>query len=82
MIGNAITTPQAKRDFEIGYLTKWHIEKSPMGETWQVWLGAGMGAGWLVSQRDKTTPRQFKTLDAAVAAIEEVGFNVNYLGAS
>jgi len=80
MIGLAITTPQAKRDFEIGYLNTFHIEKTPMAETWQVWLGSGNGAGWLVSQRDKTNPRQFKTLDAAVAALEEIGFKVHYLG--
>ena len=38
-----------------------------MAETWQVWLGAGNGAGWLVSQRDKTNPRQFKTIDVYAA---------------
>jgi hypothetical protein len=80
MIGLAITTPQAKRDFEIGYLNTFHLEKTPMAETWQVWLGAGNGAGWLVSQRDKTNPRQFKTIDAAVSALEEIGFKVHYLG--
>ncbi len=80
MIGKAITTPQAKNQFEIGYLTNWHIEKSPMAETWQVWLGEGNGSGWLVSQRDKTNPRQFKTIDAAVAAIEEIGFKIGFLG--
>lgn len=50
-----------------------------MAETWQVWLGVGNGAGWLVSQRDKANPRQFKTIDAAVAAIQEIGFMVGYL---
>jgi hypothetical protein len=81
MIGLAITTPQAKRDFEIGYLNTFHLEKAPMADTWQVWLGAGNGAGWLVSQRDKVNPRQFKTIDAAISAIEEIGFKVEYLGA-
>jgi hypothetical protein len=76
---NVITTPQAKREFELGYLTTWHIEKAPMAPTWQVWLGSGMSAGWLVSQRDKANPRQFKTLESAVSAIEEVGFKVGYL---
>lgn len=80
MIGLAITTPQAKRDFEIGYLTTFHLEKAPMAETWQVFLGSGNGAGWLVSQRDKTNPRQFKTIDAAVSALEEIGFKVEFLG--
>ena len=80
MIGLAITTPQAKRDFDIGYLNTFHLEKTPMFEMWQVWLGTGNGAGWLVSQRDKTNPRQFKTIDAAVSALEEIGFKVHYLG--
>jgi hypothetical protein len=79
LIAPSITTPQAKRDFELGHLTKWHIERAPMAETWQVWLGVGNGAGWLVSQRDKANPRQFKTIDAAVAAIQEIGFMVGYL---
>jgi hypothetical protein len=80
MIGLAITTPQAKRDFEIGYLNTFHLEKTPMAETWQVFLGSGNGAGWLVSQRDKTNPRQFKTIDAAVSALEDIGFKVEFLG--
>ena len=74
-----ITTSQASREFEIGYLLKWNIQKAPMGETWQVWLGDGMGANWLVSQRDQLNPRQFKSLDAAVAVIKEIGFKVEYL---
>lgn len=80
MIGRGITTTQAKHEFEIAYLNTFHIEKSPMSDTWQVWLGSGNGAGWLVSQRDKTNPRQFKTIDAAVSALEEIGFKVIYLG--
>lgn len=79
MIASSITTTQAKRDFDLGYLTVWHIEKSPMADTWQVWLGSGNGAGWLVSQRDKLNPRQFKTIDSAVSAVVEVGFKVEYL---
>jgi hypothetical protein len=82
MVTSVISTPQAKRDFETGYLTTWHIERSPMADTWQVWFGSGNGAGWLVSQRDKVNPRQFKTIDSAVSAVVEVGFKVEYLRGS
>lgn len=74
---NTSTTPQAKRDFENGHLSRYAIQRTPMESTWQVWLGNH--AGWLVSQRDKTTPRKFKTLDAAVAAVEEIGFRIKSL---
>ena len=48
---NTHTMAQAKRDFQMGYLTKWRIERVPMGDGWisieQAALqGAGLDA-WL-----------------------------------
>lgn len=73
------TTAQAKRDFSLGYLSDFHIQRYPMTINWTVYLKAGgNGSGFLVDARKKE-PRQFKTLDAAVAAIEEIGFRVEGL---
>lgn len=72
------TMSQAKRDFTIGYLTQWRIERVIIGSGWRLFLGSGDGAGWLVDARSKK-PRVFKTLDAVVSALTEIGFQVNQL---
>lgn len=69
------TLANAKRDFSIGYLTRFRIEKSPMADSWMLWLGDGNGAGWLIEARTKE-PRVFKTLDSAVNTLESIGFQV------
>lgn len=73
------TIAQAKRDFEIGYLTEFSLRRWPLaGMGWFVWLGKGNAAGWLVDARTKQ-PREFKTLDAAVSSLESIGFKVEEL---
>jgi len=73
------TMAQAKRDFEIGYLTAYQIKRWPgFGPGWFVWLGSGMAAGWLVDARSKA-PREFHTLDAVVRSLEQIGFKVEEL---
>lgn len=73
------TTAQAKRDFSIGYLTDYHIQRFPMSTDWTIYFKiSGNGSGYLVDARKKE-PRHFKTLDAAVSALEEVGFKVEGL---
>lgn len=72
------TLSQARRDFEIGYLTKWRIEKAAMSDGWMVLLGEGMSAGYLSDARNKQA-RVFKSLDGVINAIESVGFEVNAL---
>lgn len=73
------TMAQAKRDHEIGYLTRWRIERAPEGqEGWRVELGAGVGCGWLADARSKE-PRVFKSLDGAVSSLQQIGFEVNLL---
>ncbi len=71
---NRSTLTQAKRDFENGYLQRYVVQRTPMASTWQIWLGNQ--AGWLVSQRDEAKPREFKTLDAAISALESIGFRI------
>lgn len=75
------TMAQAKRDFEHGYIKDWSIERFPIaGPGWFVMFRSMSGniLGWLIDAREKQ-PRQFKTLDAAVSSIEEVGFKVEKL---
>lgn len=72
------TMAQAKRDFQIGYLTKFHIERTQMKEGWILHLGEGNAAGWLVDARSKEI-RIFKTLDSVISAVESIGFEVNIL---
>ena len=72
------TLAQAKRDFQIGYLTKFHIERAPMSG-WLLHLVEGNAAGWLVDARSKES-RVFKTVDSVVSTLEAIGFEVNRLG--
>lgn len=73
------TMAQAKRDFEIGYLTEFELRRWPLaGLGWFVWLGKGNAAGWLVDARTKE-PREFKSLDSAVSALESIGFRIEQL---
>ena len=71
------TLKQAKRDFQVGFLTVFRID-SVVGGGWSVYLGTGNAAGWLVDARSHQ-PRVFKTLDAAVVALREIGFAVEVL---
>lgn len=73
------TMAQAKRDFAAGYLQGFELANlGPMLKAWVVRLDGNAGTGELVDARSKE-PREFKTLDAAVRAAEEVGFRVHVL---
>jgi hypothetical protein len=65
---------EAQKFHAFGLIPNWRIEKTPMAETYQIHLG---DFGYLISQRDKTMPRQFKTLDAAISAVQDIGFFIN-----
>jgi hypothetical protein len=71
------TLEQAKRDFKLGYLESFHVERSA-GNGWLVCLKGGTVSGVLVDARDKK-PRVFKSLDSAIATIERIGFKVESL---
>ena len=66
---SVITMRDAKRDFSLGYLTRFAIGRSiqNLGE----WT-------FLSDARTKQT-RTFKSLDTAVKALEEIGFEVDVL---
>lgn len=73
------TMSVAKHDFSIGHIKNFEIVRPFFDNScWSVSLGAGLTQGMLVDTRTKE-PRQFKTLDAAVRAVEEVGFQVTRL---
>lgn len=72
------TMAQAKRDFGLGHLKTFKLTRVPMSENWGVFLGSGAAAGWLIDARTKG-PREFKTLDAAVSALHQIGFQITEL---
>lgn len=72
------TMLQAKRDFAIGYMDTFSIARAPMSAGWVVTLKAGTRRGPLVTARGDRA-REFKTLDAAVSALEQIGFKVEGL---
>lgn len=70
------TLSQAKSFFDAGFLSTFLIVRHPDG--WLIDLGR---SGQLVDARSKT-PRIFKTLDAVVSALEQIGFTVDALAPS
>ncbi len=73
------TMAQAKRDFHIGHMESFHFERPLWANSgWIVQLKAGAMRGPLVASRG-VDARVFKTLDAAVSAVEQIGFKVDYL---
>lgn len=75
------TMAESKRDFENGIIRGFRIERV-MGKKVVVLLyvsRSGISEDWLDDARTKTA-RQFKTYDAAVSALEQVGFSVDVIG--
>ena len=73
------TIDQAKRDHQLGYLVAYEFHRQPLDKPgWSVLFSDGTNSGFLADARTKTT-RVFKTLDAAVNAVEQVGFSVDLL---
>ena len=73
LVDRTWTMAEAKRDFGYGLLADYGMQRV-MGE-WSVVLSGTSMRGALVDARGKT-PRMFKTLDAAVSALEQIGFSV------
>jgi hypothetical protein len=69
-----------KRDFELGHLKRFKIMKSILStKIWTVqFFDSDNNNFYLVDARNQKT-REFKSLDGAVSAVEEVGFEVNIL---
>jgi hypothetical protein len=74
------TPEQARRDLASGQLSSVTLLRVPMSASaWTVRLSGGKGgAGMLLSVRTLET-EQFASLDAAVAALEKMGFAVEQL---
>jgi hypothetical protein len=74
------TIKELKRDFELGYLKSYRIMKA--GITIKIWnvqfMDVGNNPFNLVDARTKQT-REFKSLDGAISAVEEVGFEINVI---
>lgn len=75
------TMADAKRDFRLGYLGQYVIERNVLAAGWRVKVGPERNQVLhpLVDARSKEW-RLFKSLDAAVSSLEEIGFEVNILG--
>lgn len=74
------TMAQAKQDFKRGLLGKVRIVAAMPG-MWTVQLTSKLekdGTGLLVDARKKK-PRQMKSLDAAVATVAQIGFEIKQL---
>ena len=69
-------TDLAKRDFSLGHLSGFRIERAVLATGWNIRLFDGLNSGFLTTARDDNQPRCFKTLDAAVSFLEDVGFSV------
>ena len=75
------TMAKAKNDLERGLLKELGIEALPLDRGWAILIESRLGmdgSGWLVDARSKQ-PREFKTLDAAVRALAQIGFEVAHL---
>lgn len=72
------TMAQAKRDFHMGYLKGFELERFVLNPGWVVYLSNGAKYDVLVDARSHGI-RHFKTLDAAVSALSEIGFEVSRL---
>lgn len=73
-----VTTAQAKRDYSIGFLNKFRIERALLDTGWFIVLGEGLAEGFLVDSARKEQ-RVFKSLDGAVSVLEDIGFNIDAL---
>jgi len=77
------TMADAKRDFRLGFLDIYYLERNVLAPGWRIQLVPARSSNShpLVDARSKEW-RLFKTLDAAVAALEEIGFKVVSLGSA
>lgn len=76
------TTAQAKRDFATGNIRAFKIIREIDRRVFVELLytaASGIGTDHLDDARTKQT-RMFKTTDAAISALEQIGFNCNVIG--
>lgn len=74
------TMAQAKKDFDRGLLKEVRIVAAT-ADTWSVQITSSLkhdGTGWLLGAKNKSV-RQMRTLDAAIQAAKDIGFEVKTL---
>ena len=74
------TMAAAKRDFERALIKEVRIVDT-QHSTWSIQITSQLGmdsTGWLIDARKKKA-RQIKSLNAAVDAVEQIGFQVKQL---
>ena len=64
-----VTTAQAKRDYSIGFLNKFRIERVPLESGWLIVLGEGLAEGFTKKYGVKTLVwyEQHATMESAIA---------------
>jgi len=78
----AATMAQARRDFAHGLIVGADVVANPMTGGWSILFhmkGGGLDSGLLLVDARAGAVRQFKTLDAAFSALEQVGIRVESL---
>ena len=74
------TMEQARRDFAAGRLTQAALVRVPMSRTeWTLRLVGSKGEAGMLLEVQTLAPQVFSRLDAAVQALEQVGFEVAQL---
>lgn len=77
-MSKGITIKQAREYYELGVIVRFHVVRDPLQQGgWLVVVEGKAGSWTLHTARDEL--RVFKTLDAAVRAVEETGMRVSSL---
>lgn len=78
MMREQVTVARAKHLRAIGFLTGAGLESVP-GAGWSVWVSGGSSYRAEVADARERAVRHFRTLDAAVACLRQVGYSVDGL---
>jgi hypothetical protein len=73
------TMEQARRDYSAGKLKGTSLVRVPMSRDWNVRLEGSKGDSGMLLDVKNLEPQLFATLDAAVKALEQIGFSVSQL---
>ena len=77
------TMDQARRDFAAGRLANAMLVRVPMSQSeWTIRLSGARGDTGMLLAVQNLEPQVFKTLDAAVKALEQIGFSFTQLKVS
>lgn len=82
MLAQVMTMAEAKKAFQLGILKAFRVERAIglITVSFDVLVNGERSRAVLVDARSRNSARQFKTLDAAVSALEQIGFAVVVLG--